>query len=242
MRELHIAYLYYDLLNLYGEKGNIKILKKQLEEQGILVYVHFLTLEDEFHFEEYDFVYIGAGTEDNQKIVLPHLLKYKDEIKEYIEKGKFVLATGNSLELFGKQIEVKEEIYETLDIFDYYTKQEEFRMIDECIFTCSFLEKPLIGFQNQYTVTKNISSYLFDVKKGIGSYPNAKKEGIKYKNFYGTYLIGPILIRNPHFLEYLIKELILSKYPDFELKKCDLEIEYRAYYDYNNYFNKGGCL
>lgn len=237
MREIHIAYLYYDFLNLYGEKGNIKILKKQLEYQNIKVYIHFLTLEDDFYFEKYDFVYIGASTEDNQKIVIPHLLKYKDDIKDYIEKGKFILATGNALELFGQYIETENQKYKTLNIFDYYTKQEEFRMIDECIFECSFLEKPIIGFQNQYTVTKNISSYLFNVKKGIGSYPNSKKEGIIYKNFYGTYLIGPLLIRNPHFLEYLIEKLILTKYPDFELKKYDLEIEYRAYEDYNHYFN-----
>lgn len=238
MKEIHIAYLYYDFLNLYGENGNIKILKKQLENQEITVYVHFLTLDDELHFKDYDLVYIGAGTEDNQKIALNHLFTYKDDIKEYIENDKFVLATGNALELFGKSIQTKIKEYKCLNIFDYYTKEEEFRMIDECIFTCDFLEKPLIGFQNQYTVTRNINNYLFDVKRGIGSYPKSGKEGFRYKNFYGTYLIGPIMIRNPEFLEYFIKELVLTKYPDFQFKDFDLEIERQAYQDYNNYFNK----
>lgn len=238
MKEIHIAYLYYDFLNLYGENGNIKILKKQLENQGLTVYVHFLTLNDELHFKDYDLVYIGAGTEDNQKIALNHLLTYQNDIKEYIEDNKFVLATGNALELFGKCIKTSIKDYEALHIFDYYTKEEEFRMIDECIFTCDFLEEPLIGFQNQYTVTRDIKNYLFDVKRGIGSYPKSGKEGFHYKNFYGTYLIGPIMIRNPHFLEYFIKELVLNKYSDFEFKEFDLEIEKKAYQDYNNYFNK----
>lgn len=238
MKEIHIAYLYYDFLNLYGENGNIKILKKQLENQGLTVYVHFLTLDDKLKFKDYDLVYIGAGTEDNQKIALNHLLVYKDDIKAYIENNKFVLATGNALELFGKYIKTSTKEYECLNIFDYYTKEEEFRMIDECIFTCDFLKQPLIGFQNQYTVTRDIKNYLFDVKRGIGSYPKSGKEGFQYKNFYGTYLIGPIMIRNPEFLEYFIKKLVLSKYSDFEFKDFDLEIERQAYQDYNNYFNK----
>ena len=32
-------------------------------------------------------------------------------------------------------------------------------------------------------------------------------EGIKYKNFYGTYLVGPFLIVNPLFTKYLLKKL-----------------------------------
>ena len=81
MKSIHIAHLYYDLLNLYGENGNIKALKKELENQGLNVYIHFLTIDDELDLEKYDFVYIGAGTENNQKIVLPHLMKYKNIIK-----------------------------------------------------------------------------------------------------------------------------------------------------------------
>ena len=84
-----IGYLYYDLLNLYGENGNIKALKKQLEDQGINVTIKFLTIDDDLDFNKYDFVYIGAGTENNQKIALKHLIKYKNDIKKYIEDNKF---------------------------------------------------------------------------------------------------------------------------------------------------------
>ena len=35
--KISIGYLYYDLLNLYGDSGNIKTLKYHLEEQGIKV-------------------------------------------------------------------------------------------------------------------------------------------------------------------------------------------------------------
>ena len=86
--EFKIAHLYYDLMNLYGENGNIKALKKQLEEQNTSVKVLSLTIDDELNFNEYDMVYIGAGTEENQKLVVKHLLKYKNEIETAIHQNK----------------------------------------------------------------------------------------------------------------------------------------------------------
>ncbi len=231
-----IGYLYYDLLNLYGENGNIKALAKQLDDQGIKATIKFLTIDDELEFDKYDFVYIGAGTENNQRIALKHLIKYKDDIKKYIENNKLFLATGNSIELFGKGIlDNNKKKIKTLGIFKYQTIIEDFRMIDEAVFKTSMFEEPFIGFQNQYGAIKNIKEPFFNVIKGTGSYPNSSTEGINYKNFLGTYLIGPILVRNPHFLKYLVKELIISKDKKFKFKKFNLDLEIKAY---NNFSEK----
>ena len=82
---IKVAHLYYDLMNLYGESGNVKALKMQLEGQGIKTTIKFLTIDDDLNFKDYDIVYIGSGTENNQKIVLNHLLKYL--VKEIINKN-----------------------------------------------------------------------------------------------------------------------------------------------------------
>ncbi len=235
-----IAYLYYDLLNLYGENGNIKVLKKQLEDQGIKTIVKFLTIDDELNFNDYDFVYMGMGTENNQKMALHHLIKYKNDIKNYIESNKYFLCTGNALELFGKHIlDQQRRKIKTLNLFSYQTIIEEFRMVDEALFKSSLWEEPFLGFQNQSGCIKGIKEPLFQVIKGIGSYPHSETEGIKYKNFYGTYLIGPLLVRNPHFLKYLISNLILSKNKNFKFKKFNLKFEMTAYNNFlNNYYSK----
>ena len=115
---IHIAHLYYDLMNLYGEIGNIKALKYSLENSGVKVQIDNLTINDNIDFNKYDILYIGMGTEDNQILVLNDILKYKEEIKEYIENNKFILATGNSIELFGKTIN---KIH-ALNIFEYTSK------------------------------------------------------------------------------------------------------------------------
>ena len=76
MKTFKIAHLYYDLMNLYGENGNIRYLKNRLEEQDINVEVSFLSIEDEIDFNKYDMYYIGSGSEENQLLVLNDLLKY----------------------------------------------------------------------------------------------------------------------------------------------------------------------
>ena len=82
MKSFKIAHLYYDLMNLYGENGNIRYLSKKIEEQGIKVNVDYLSLEDEIDFSKYDMFYIGTGSEENQLLVIEDIVNYKDSIKE----------------------------------------------------------------------------------------------------------------------------------------------------------------
>lgn len=223
-----IAYLYYDLMNLYGERGNVDALLKSSEYQSISVELSKLTLGDEINFENYDIFVIGCGTENNQKIVLEDLSKYKEQIKLAIENGKFFLCTGNSIELFGKKI-ISDKEYEGLGVFDYTAKYEEERLVSESLFDTSYIGSYVLGFQNQGGSIKDYEFNLFDVEKGIGSYKDSKKEGIHYNNFFGTYLLGPILIRNPEFLEKFVIDVILEKNSNYRYRDFDFELEKEAY-------------
>ena len=77
---IRIAHLYYDLMNLYGESGNIKALKNWFDSQNIKIKIDAFTLNNKIDFKKYDLVYIGSGTESNQKIVLEDILKYQNLI------------------------------------------------------------------------------------------------------------------------------------------------------------------
>ena len=80
--KLNILCLYHDIMNLYGDTGNIKVLKYHLDELNIKYSIDYLGIDDELSLDRYDLIMIGSGTEDNRKIVLNHLKKYKKEIKE----------------------------------------------------------------------------------------------------------------------------------------------------------------
>lgn len=237
---IKIAHLYYDLMNLYGDNGNIKALKYQLERQGIKVSIDFLTIGDKFDFNNYDMLYIGPGTYNNQQLVLKDILRYKKEIKNFIEQNKIVLATGNSIELFGKSIKtLSNKKIKCLNIFEFESEQVDIKLVGETIAFNKDIKNHIIGFQNQNSIIKNFNNFWLDIKSGIGSNGNSKKEGINYNNFYGTYLIGPILVRNPNLLELICKKLILMKKNNFQFKKFDFTLENKAYNEYlQNYLTK----
>lgn len=229
--KITIGHLFYDLLNLYGESGNVLALKGALESQEIEVELKNISIDNEnWNLQELDFIYMGTGTDNNQKIVLEFLQKHKAEIQEVVDNNKFFLVTGNSIELFGKYIEEENNKLETLGIFDYYTKRTNNRIVSECIFNFKQIKSKVLGFENNHGQTINATLPMFTVEKGFGN--SEKEEGYMQNNFYATYLIGPILARNPELLEKFCKNLIFSKDSSFELKKFDLEIEKIAHERY----------
>ena len=84
---IRVAHLYYDLMNLYGEIGNLKVIEYQLKKQKINVIIDKLSLNDKIEFEKYDLIYMGSGTKKSTLLVLEDLKKYKKQVKEYIENN-----------------------------------------------------------------------------------------------------------------------------------------------------------
>ena len=105
MEKIKIAHLYYDLMNLYGENGNIMALEKGFNDQDMYTETSNLTIGDKIDFNKYEIYYMGCGSEENQSLVIEDILKYKDKIKNAIENNKHFIFTGNSYEILGKYIE-----------------------------------------------------------------------------------------------------------------------------------------
>lgn len=224
MKTIKIAHLYYDLMNYYGEQGNVLALKTAIEYAGFKVNVKTLSVDDEIDFEKYDIFYMGMGTKRNQEIVRKDILKYKDKIENVIDKKMFIM-TGNSYELFGKKIDDKK----CLGIFNFESKTTD-RIVGEQVFKSDIIKETIIGFQNRFSSNNIKDDYLFEVIKGTGNDSESKVEGIHKNNFFGTYLLGPILIRNPYFKDALLKYIGIDK---VNTKLVD----YKAYHEYLKNFN-----
>lgn len=222
---IKLLHLYYDIMNMYGESGNMTCLVRALENQGVKIHVDFKSLEDKIDFNKYDLIYLGTCLDESYPLILEDLKKYKDKLTKYINDNKFIIATGNALDLFGD-----------LEILKFKTKKIDFRIIGEQIYNCNLVNKKVIGFQNRDTViTSSEENSLFEVLKGTGYEPNILLEGICKNNFYGTYLLGPFLIRNPYFLEYIVKELMKQK--NYKYQKLKENVAYTAYYEYLKNFD-----
>ena len=202
---MKIAYLYYDFLNLYGESGNIKIISNILKYNKIKHEILYLSLDDKLEFEKYDLVYIGSGTEDNLLIALKHLSKYKNDIKKYIEENKFMLVTGNSVDMFGKKIEDTK----ALNIFDYEVTKGSRKMEE-------VYHNKILGFINNNSYNSEYSD----------------NDIIRNNNFYGTYILGPILVRNPNLVKQFLNDFTGKKL------KYDLKLETKAYNEFIKNFKE----
>lgn len=221
-KTIKIAHLYYDMMNLYGENGNIKALKRFISKQNVEVKVDELSLGDTIDFKKYDIYYLGSGSEANLELVMEDLRRYRDDIRESIEDGKMFLVTGNSLEIFGKKIKFQDgRVLHTLDIFGFNANETKTRLVSEVMY--HFKEfgdsegNRILGFKNCNA----------NIVNNTDERPFGFEDNIRYKSFFGMAFFGPVLIRNPHYTDYLLDILFKSK--NWEYKKDTSSIEYIAY-------------
>jgi hypothetical protein len=159
-------------------------------------------------------------------------MKRKKDIEKAFHDKKFFIVTGNAIDLFGTCFHTLDDIrMDALNIFKYEAFETDFRIVGEQVYEFSKLKEEIIGFQNRSSVLKFVKEpHLFDIKDGTGYVPKAMIEGIHKSHFYGTYMLGPLLIRNPHFTEYLVHEILKSKNLPYE-PYID-ELETKAYHEY----------
>ena len=197
---IKIANIYYDLLNLYGDTGNAKALVHHLRETGAEVQLDNIRFRDKINFSDYSVVFIGSGTEKNLQLALSDILQYKNDILEYKKNGGFLIATGNSIELFGKS---------ALEIFDYTVTYQSERTVRDVNVKTPLFDTNIIGFENHKgTIDRDEKIIIED-------------------NFILTYTIGPLLVRNPKLTDHLITKLLENT--DLSPSKADYTFEEKAY-------------
>lgn len=206
-----ILYLYYDIMNLYGENGNIRMIERVLKSKGVEVEIDRKTITDsDIDFAQYDFIYCGAGTELSRDACLKHLKQFIGSLKNAFEKDVVMLFTGNSYEMLGKSIHTASgEDTEGLGIFGFTVEeQKKNRYSGDVKLTSEISDKTFIGYINKCSKVGDIKTPLFKVEVMAGNLQCAQ-DGIRERNFFGTQVTGPIMVKNPDFAEY-IASLILA--------------------------------
>ena len=108
-RSIRIAHMFPEVLNLYGDRGNIICLKKRLEWRGIGCDVTEVKLGDQLSLSDFDLFFIGGGQDFEQEVLLSDLKAGKgDNIKAAIEDGKTFLCICGGYQMMGHYYETKE--------------------------------------------------------------------------------------------------------------------------------------
>lgn len=199
---MKIEYLFEEYSCLYGDQANVTYLEKNLPK-GSIFHTSFND-KPKFLTNKIDLIYMGSLSEINQEKIIKKLLPFKKKIKELISNNTIFLFTGNSFEIFGKYI-IKEnrEKIKGLGLIDFYSVRTIPTRYNS-LYLGKFNDLNIVGYTSRFSFAYSDNNYLFQNTKGYGMNLKCKYEGIRYKNFFGTYLLGPILILNPYFTKYLL--------------------------------------
>lgn len=226
---LTIGHLYPDLLNLYGDRGNIACLMKRCTWRGIEARTIEFESEDSVDFSILDIVLLGGGSDREQMLVCEKLKKIRSDFQSYVEDNGVVLAVCGGYQLLGKYYKTKEGTIKGLDLVDLYTEQGEDRLIDNIILESPLCKMPVVGFENHGGRTYIGKNRPFGkVLYGSGNDGKSGYEGVIYKNVIGTYLHGPLLPKNPQICDHLIKKALERKYGPVDLAPLDDRQEQEA--------------
>ena len=208
MSKIKICYLYSDALNPAGDSGNIKAIVRHLKENKLEAEVTNHLLGESINPDDFDIFYLGGAQDFNRKTILEDLKSTKNDqaIKKAIESGKTFIAIGGGFELLGKYFETLEgaNIAE-IGALDFYTINSSEREAKNFMFEVEEVGK-VIGFENHSGKTylgSNVKP-LGKVLIGDGNNGEDQTEGARYKNVFGTYAGGPVLVKNPAFCNYIL--------------------------------------
>ena len=232
---IKIAHLYPDMLNLYGDRGNIIALTKRMELRGISTQVDRITMGKSFNADDYDILFIGGGQDFEQEVLLSDLKAGKgSEIKAAIADGKTFLTICGGYQMLGSYYRTWDgKQCDFIGAIDYYTVGAKERMIGNTLFEClpESGGSTVVGFENHSGKTYLGSgvSPLGKVLVGGGNNGEDGFEGVRYQNAFGTYSHGPVLPKNPAFCDHLLITALHGRYPELELQPLDDAAECAAH-------------
>ena len=216
--ELHLCHLYGNLLNTYGDNGNLLMLQYVAKKMGITLTTEIVSIHQDFKADDFDLIFFGGGQDFEQVIVAEDLPTKKEELTRYIENDGVMLAICGGYQLLGHYyIGAHGEQIKGIGALDHYTlSQENNRFIGDTEIYNEEFDETYYGFENHNGMTflGKGEKPLGKVIQGKGNNGQDQTEGVIYKNVFGSYFHGPILARNEILAKRLILTALKKKYPN----------------------------
>ena len=207
--KLRICHLYGNLMNTYGDNGNLLMLQHRAKKLGYEVETTLISLEEDFNPEDFDIVMFGGGQDYEQTVVAKDLQNKKDALIQYIEDNGVVVAICGGFQLLGRYyVNASGERLNGISAIDVCTNgQFPSRLIGDIEIFNEEFDETYLGYENHIGRTylgKNMKP-LGKVVKGFGNNEEDHVEGCHYKNVFCSYFHGPILVRNQHLADRIIE-------------------------------------
>ncbi|MCR4329146.1 MAG: cobalamin biosynthesis protein CobQ [Candidatus Roizmanbacteria bacterium] len=230
MMNLTIGWLYFDLMNTYGDRGNVLTLKNRAQKRNIAVTIKSLTTTcTPMDIQTCDLLFMGGAEDWQQEIVSKDLQGEKKQVFTHMIEdhipGLFICGAYQFLGEYYLTADKKK--LPGLNIIPIYTQQStqtSKRLIGDIVcevthpallkYIPSKQDRLLIGFENHggRTMLLDKKNALSRTISGYGNNDSDATEGSVYNNTIATYMHGPLLPRNPVIADFLIAKALTVKY------------------------------
>lgn len=234
--ELNICHLYPDILNLYGDRGNIITMKRRLEDRGIKVNIDECSIGQPLNADKYDIFFIGGGQDFEQEVLLRDLSSGKaQDIRTAVEEEKTFLAICGGYQMLGQYYKTWDGVQlDFIGAIGVHTIGAKERMIGNYMFrtTPESGDTVVVGFENHSgkTYLSEQVAPLGMMLSGNGNNGEDKTEGARYKNVFGTYSHGSLLPKNPVLCDFILQTALNHRYDGAEpLAPLDDTLELNAH-------------
>lgn len=234
-RPLRFVHLFPELLNLYADQGNLAVLSARARQRGIDTEIVPVKMGTDLDLQDADLVLLGGGSDREQAIVGRELLRYRQELLFAVEHGLPLLAVCGGYQLLGEYYELSDgERIPGLHLVDLVTRAGKERLIGNIAIRWQsggdhLPQNTIVGFENHGGRTLHEYPPLGTVIKGYGNNGKDNQEGIQYKGIVGTYIHGPLLPKNPHVADELIKKALQYRGLDLSLQPLADDLEWQAH-------------
>lgn len=231
VKSLTIVHLFPELLNLYGDGGNVIALTRRLQWRGLPVEVREIGMGDAMDFSQADIVFIGGGADREQMIVKDAMVARKSELSAYVADGGVLLAVCGGYQFLGHSYAMDDVVVEGLGVIDMETVRGEGRLIGNAVIQSDICDAPIVGFENhggRTTLGSDAKPLGRVLGKTFGNNGEDGFEGVHQGNLIGTYLHGPLLPKNPQVADYLIARAFDRRGDALELAPLDDAVELEA--------------
>ncbi|MEW6554821.1 MAG: glutamine amidotransferase [Actinomycetota bacterium] len=233
--ELRICHLYPELMNIYGDRGNVITLAQRCRWRGYGVRVTGVSLGDRLDPGEHDLYFIGGGQDREQILVCEDLSREKGEaLRQAVEEGAALLSICGGYQLLGDHfLTYTGEDLPGISLFDVKTVGGDTRFIGNVAVASSLagVEGTLVGFENHSGRT-HLGPGCKPLGRVIAGYGNNGEdggEGCVYRNAVGTYLHGSLLPKNPRLADWFILQALRRRHDLEGLPPLDDSLEDAAH-------------
>ena len=232
--ELKILWMYHNLMDLYGDKGNIEVLKHRCSDRGIDCVVDTCDIGEEVNIDDYDLFFLGGGADKEQNLIFRDLISRKEDIRKAMENNTAFLLICGGYQLFGKYYKDQDgNVVDGLGFFDYYTEASD--RDDRCIGNIAIETTmdgdtfSVVGFENHGGQTIDVKTPFGKVLSGHGNTYRSEYEGFLNETVLATYMHGPLLPKNPKVADKVILRALRKRNGEVTLEPLDDTLENKAH-------------